>query len=298
MDGLVAVDEEYTEVETDIIQTKTGNGLTSGEINDFSKWNLWNDYLKTDLLIHQRLWKINPQKRYVVQLINADKNPLVGATVQLLSKENRVLWETTSDNTGKAELWGTIDSKDVEIGKIVINYDGKRKEIKHPKEFKKGINILRLNVGCEVSNAVEIAFLVDATGSMGDEISFIKRDLNKVMFEAQNLYDDVSIKYASVFYRDKGESYLTKHKDFTNVLSEALVFIDEQSAVGGGDLPEALVEGLDVAVNKLSWSEHTRTKLLFVILDAPAHSENDKVKQLEELARKAAKRNKSYSCYG
>ena len=284
MDGLLSVSE------SEVKKGKTGNGLTSGEINDFSKWELWNDYLKDDLLVHQRLWKINPQQRYVVQLINEAKNPLVGARVQLYSKTNEILWETISDNTGKAELWGTINSKVTEIGKIKVTYKDVKKEIKRPKAFKKGINTLRLNVDCEVSNLVEIAFLVDATGSMGDEINFIKRDLNKVMFKAQNLYDDVSIKYASVFYRDKGEEYITKHKDFTNILSEALVFVDEQSAVGGGDTPEALVEGLDVAINELSWSEKTRAKLLFVILDAPAHSEVDKIKQLETLAIKAAKK--------
>lgn len=268
-----------------------GKGLTSGEINDFSKWNLWNDYLKADLLSYQKTWNINPQNRYTVQVLNPEKNPVVGASIKLYDKGNTIIWESVSDNTGKAELWGRLNETVIEPGKIVVSYLGITKEIKRPKLFAKGINKVKLDIDCgAVSNEVEIAFLIDATGSMGDEINFIKRDLNQVMYKAQNLFKEVNIKYGSVFYRDKTEDYMTKHKDFTNVLSEALVFIDDQFAKGGGDMPEALDEGLDVAINQLSWSENARTKLLFVILDAPAHSDEQTLQRLEKLSRKAAKK--------
>ncbi len=268
-----------------------GKGLTAGEINDFAKWKLWNDYLKSDLLKYQQVWKLNPQKRFTVQVLNAEKNPVVGATVKLFDKGNSVIWEAISDNTGKVELWGKLNGDEVETGKIEVSYLGLIKEIKRPKLFSKGINKIKLDVDCgATSNEVEIAFLIDATGSMGDEINFIKRDLNQVMYKAQNLFKGVNIKYGSVFYRDKTEDYMTKHKDFTNVLSEALVFIDDQFAKGGGDMPEALDEGLAVAIDQLSWSENSRTKLLFVILDAPAHTDENTIQRLEKLARKAAKK--------
>jgi hypothetical protein len=270
---------------------EAGKGLTSGEINDFAKWNLWNDYLKTELAKYQETWKLNPQKRFTVQVLNKDKNPLVGAKIKLFSKSNQLIWESVSDNTGKAELWGKLDSVAIETGSIEISFQGLKETIKRPKLFEKGINTLKMDVDCgTTSNEVEIAFLIDATGSMGDEINFIKRDLNKVMYESQNLFKEVNINYASVFYRDKTEDYMTKHQDFTNVLSEALVFIDEQFAKGGGDMPEALDAGLEVAINELSWSENSRTKLLFVILDAPAHSDKETLKNLEKLARQASKK--------
>ena len=267
-----------------------GKGLTAGEINDFGKWELWNDYLNNELSTYQKTWRINPQNRYVVQLTNNQKSPLVGAKVQLIGVKNEVIWESKSDNTGKAELWGAIEGNGAEIKHIIIDYFGIQKTIRNPKKFKKGINNLKINSSCGASNLVEIAFVVDATGSMSDEINFIKRDLNKIMFNAQNLYNDVSIRYGSVFYKDSTEDYVTKHKDFTDVLSEALVYIDEQFAGGGGDMPEAVDAGLDVAINQLSWSEDTRTKLLFLILDAPAHTDEKVVHKLNELTKKAAKK--------
>ena len=267
-----------------------GKGLTAGEINDFGKWNLWNDYLNNELSTYQQTWKLNPQNRYVVQLTNDEKSPLVGAKIQLIGSVNNVIWESKSDNTGKAELWGSLDGKETDIKHILIDYFGVTKTIRNPKTFKKGINTLKMNLSCGASNLVEIAFVVDATGSMSDEINFIKRDLNKIMYNAQNFYKDVSIKYGSVFYKDSTENYVTKHKDFTDVLSEALVYIDEQFAGGGGDMPEAVDAGLDVAINQLSWSEDTRSKLLFLILDAPAHNDEKVIKRINELSRKAAKK--------
>ena len=267
-----------------------GKGLTAGEINDFGKWNLWNDYLNNELSTYQQTWKLNPQNRYVVQLTNDEKSPLVGAKIQLIGSVNNVIWESKSDNTGKAELWGSLDGKEAEVKHILIDYFGVTKTIRNPKTFKKGINTLKMNLSCGASNLVEIAFVVDATGSMSDEINFIKRDLNKIMYNAQNFYKDVSIKYGSVFYKDSTENYITKHKDFTDVLSEALVYIDEQFAGGGGDMPEAVDAGLDVAINQLSWSEDTRSKLLFLILDAPAHNDEKVIKRINELSRKAAKK--------
>lgn len=271
-------------------KTVSGKGLTSGEINDFAQWDLWNDYLISDLATYQKTWIINPQNRYVVQLINIDKNPLVGAMVRLISNTGVILWETLSDNTGKAELWGKIKELNSEVGKISVEYKGNTKEIRNPKPFQKGINTIRLQENCGASNIVDIAFVVDATGSMSDEINFIKRDLNKVMYEAQNLYSDVSIRYGSVFYRDKGEKYITKYKDFTNVLSEALVFVDEQFAQGGGDMPEAVDQGLDVAINQMTWSKEARSRLLFLILDAPPHTDPENLERIQALSIEAAKK--------
>ncbi len=56
--------EDYEGVEGDV---KSGL-LTAGEINDFSKWELWQDISTTDLESYISLWKFHPKERYCVQL--------------------------------------------------------------------------------------------------------------------------------------------------------------------------------------------------------------------------------------
>ena len=269
---------------------KTGTGLTSGEINDFAKWDLWNDMVVKDLAIHQKTWRLDPQQRYVVQLMNEQKSPMVGAIVSLISKNNITLWLAITDNTGKAELWGALGTTLSEVSHIIVEHEGETERIGNPSMAKNGINSLVLDAPCDTKNIVDIAFVIDATGSMSDEINFIKSDLNSVIYNSQNIYQDVALRYASVFYRDKGDAYVTKHKDFTNVLSEALVFIDEQSANGGGDAPEAVDKGLEVALEQLSWSEEARSRILFLVLDAEAHSDPETVERIKTLATEAASR--------
>ncbi len=38
-------------------------GLTAGEINDFGKWELWNDLSKGELAYYQKTWKTSLRGR-------------------------------------------------------------------------------------------------------------------------------------------------------------------------------------------------------------------------------------------
>lgn len=282
----IAKDESYLGGTSKFIEEK--NGLTAGEINDFAKWDLWNDYVSNELKSYQKTWNINPQKRYVVQIMNQQRSPVIGAEVHMYTKRHELLWTAITDNTGKAELWGGLEESEHSTSYITVGYKGESERIRRPTEFKNGINILTLDVPCDPFNMVDVAFVVDATGSMGDEIEYIKQDLNTVIYNSQNIYQDVALRYGSVFYRDKGDAYVVKHKDFTNVLSEALVYIDEQGAAGGGDTPEAVDAGLETAIDELSWSLEARARLLFLILDAPAHNDPATTAKIRALLKKAA----------
>ena len=47
------------------------------------------------------------------------------------------------------------------------------------RNFWKGVNHLQSTENCGAYNAVDIAFVVDATGSMGDEIEFLKFEMEE-----------------------------------------------------------------------------------------------------------------------
>ena len=93
--------------------TKAGT-LTAGEVNDFTKWEMWKDISSGQLNAFKNQWKIDPKYRYTVQLKNAGfSTPVVDARVQLINKKTKeVLFETRTDNTGKAELWYDLNNLD------------------------------------------------------------------------------------------------------------------------------------------------------------------------------------------
>jgi hypothetical protein len=128
---------------------------------------------------------------------------------------------------------------------------------------------------------VDIAFVVDATGSMGDEIEFLKLELEDVLRNTMEKYKSLTLNAASVFYRDKGNEYITKSAAFNDDLLKAINFIKLQSAGGGGDYPEAVDDALSTALDSLQWNSNARTKLLFLVLDAPAHDyARERIRQL------------------
>lgn len=264
--------------------------LTAGEINDFSKWEMWKDIVAEDLNKYKASWEISPQNRFTVQLTNNDGFPVVDAQVELISESGEIHFSSRTDNTGKAELWGRLNVADVDYlnYKAMIYHDDQSFEIRKLIPFHRGVNTKTLNVDCSENNIVDIAFVVDATGSMGDEINFLKEEINDVIYETKNMNQALTFNFANVFYRDHGESYLTRKQDFSHVLSESVAFVNHQGASGGGDYEEAVEIALDTAINNLQWSKNAKTRLLFLVLDAPPHNNPEIKEKLNNLMRQAA----------
>lgn len=279
------------------VATGSGSGgraraLTAGEINDFSKWELWQKYTKNELNAHQTSWNIAPYGRYTLMLQSRTGLPLADALVKLMVS-NKAVFSSRTDNTGKAELWLSIkNDKPVVDGKVSIEvvYNGKTSKISKADAFEKGMNHLMLDVSCQEVENVDVAFVVDATGSMGDEINFLKAEISDIVYQSKAISSKLNFRFANVFYRDLGDAYVTKTMNFNRVLTEATNYIAEQSAGGGGDYEEAVEIALDTAINKLTWSETARTRILFLVLDAPPHNTDANRAKLETLIKQAAEK--------
>lgn len=273
-------------------QKGQSNKLTAGEINDFAKWTMWQDIAKNELEVFEKSWDISPKARYTVEVHGKTGLPVVDAVVRLKIKDAKTLFTARTDNTGKAELWLTIKNENPVIDgrlQIEIEHQGKTSKITDVNPFEKSINHQVLNISCEENENVDIAFVVDATGSMQDELSFLQAELNDIIFQSKQISSKLNFRFANVFYRDNGaEEYLTRKMDFNRVLSESVQFIDEQKADGGGDYEEAVEVALDSAINGLSWSVHARARILFLVLDAPPHNTVENQEKLRKVIEQAA----------
>ena len=232
--------------------------LTAGEINDFSKWELWNDLSNGELKTIQDSWNFAPTKRYTVQLKDKINLPIANAKIEIIS-DGKVVYTSRTDNTGKAELWGNLKPDTIKNDKdisIKINFNGETKIINNVKKIDDGINTIIFDTEYEQTQDVDIAIVVDATGSMQDEIDYLKFDLNDVIYKSKAFSSTLNFRFANIFYRDRGDAYLVKKQDFTNILSESTAYTNQNSARGGGDFPEAVEAALDTAINKLNWNKN------------------------------------------
>ena len=254
--------------------------LTAGEVNDFMKWKRWEDYAGNEFKMHAEHWGLNPEIRYTVQVSDRNGRAVVNEPVFLVNKDSGdTTWRAYTDNTGKAELWAGFLKGSPKEGFMIV--DGRGNKVNRASVFENGMNFLKSNRVCEGSKMVDIAFVVDATGSMGDEIEFLKLELEDVIRAATKEYEDLELNTAAVFYRDEGDEYVTRYNNFHSDMLKVLNFIKLQGANGGGDTPEAVDEALKAALDSLNWNMSSRTRLLFLVLDAPPHgSAKEKIAKL------------------
>ena len=146
-------------------------------------------------------------------------------------------------------------------------------------------------VSVEELKAVDIIFLVDTTASMNCYLKGIKRVMRKIIWDvekclSQFILDEIDVlKVGLVTYKDHDDEnklYLTNIDiDLTDNLKEVVNKIMELKCSGGRDEPEAVLDGLNEAVNNVSWRKES-VKFIYHILDAPCHGkrynniENDK----------------------
>lgn len=117
---------------------------------------------------------------------------------------------------------------------------------------------------------LDLVFLVDATGSMGDEIAKLKHSMRAMAQQIAQLPGQPDICYGLVAYRDRGDAYVTRTHDFTHDLGAFQQQLANVQAHGGGDTPEALNEALHEVVHGLSWRQQA-ARMVVLVADAPPH---------------------------
>ncbi|WP_420133109.1 vWA domain-containing protein [Rhodopseudomonas sp.] len=120
--------------------------------------------------------------------------------------------------------------------------------------------------------AVEVAFVLDTTGSMSGLIEGAKRKIWSIATAIVDSNPDADIRMGLVAYRDIGDDYVTRSVELTADIQDLYARLLELQARGGGDWPESVNEALDVAVNKLKWTSGSDTRrIVFLVGDAPPH---------------------------
>lgn len=253
--------------------------LTAGEWNDLRNWQFWGNLLnEQEFSVYTDYWGFYTNNRVAVNLSDADGNPAVGSKVKIFCGDEEV-WSAVSDNHGDVSLWaGLFNNSEFEEGSLKISIDGNMQETA-PEITGLGGSVKTNNYVVKSNNPEklsDIAFIVDATGSMLDEIAFLQKDLMSVLDAAQKQVN-TKLRTAAVFYRDKGDDYIVRTSDFSNDYSTTHSFIKKQEANGGGDWPEAVHTALETTLQNLKWNSSAYTKVAFLILDAPAHQDHDGV---------------------
>ena len=264
-----------------------GGLVTAGEWNDLDNWAFYQKTLmKEPFKGFPDDWQMYTNHRIAVAL-TAKNKPAANATVTLFRNDTPI-WTAKTDNLGRAELWVGAFQKEKELNPTLLRLKVNEQWVSTAAISETQVNRIALDETLpSPTNLVQIAFMVDATGSMGDELEFLKMDLKKVINEVQKTNTQLKISTATVFYRDEGDEYVVKHSPFTEDINQTTEFISQQRADGGGDFPEAVDKAL-VQLNQLQWQPEARTHIAFLVLDAPPHNKPAVISSIQYSVKTAA----------
>jgi hypothetical protein len=263
--------------------------ITAAEWNDLDNWTFWESLEpQKDNKSQPSYWGIYNTNRISVSITGTDGKPVISALV-MLKKNGETLFTTRTDNKGKAELWSDLlqQNTNVDYSQLSIEINQGAYTINTVKPFSEGVNTITISP-TPIDNRIELAFVVDATGSMGDELEYLKTEFMDVINRVKTNNPNASLATSSVFYRDQTDDYVTRVSAFSNDISTTLNFIKQQSAGGGGDFPEAVHTALNKTLSELQWSANARTRIIFLILDAPPHHDSPIISEIQQAARTAA----------
>ena len=130
--------------------------------------------------------------------------------------------------------------------------------------------------GAAAGMPVDVLFLLDVTGSMGDEIEQLTATIADVSAHLDALPQQPDLRFGMTLFRDEGDAFVTATYDFTDDVSAFRAALEDVVADGGGDTPEAVDEAFAAALAEPSWRDPASTvQLVFLVGDAAPQVERD-----------------------
>ena len=171
---------------------KTYGLLTASEWNDLDNWSAWGEILTGEFSTKTSYWKFYPHTLVAVQVVDENGTGLANVSVELLNND-KVEFATKTDNSGNAYCWVrlfegyTEEALNSEDFSLKINGDVSENPVKITHKYNESLEVNVVTSDAKQADAkADVAFIVDATGSRGDEIRFLQSDLSYIIDHASS----------------------------------------------------------------------------------------------------------------
>ncbi len=240
--------------------------LTGGSVDDNEHFGDYLDYREQLLQWGISVRDIDPSGRVVITVSGNDDLPVAGTEVHIGWQGGTTTLLTTADGTVRfhPNAYGAGD------GPFAVEAGNAGAEADRGGELLLSTDLPTVEADATID--LDVLFLLDATGSMSDEIDQLKTTIRDVAQRIAGLPGDVHARMGMTLYRDIDDAFVTSTYDFTDRVGDFAAALADVVADGGGDYPEALDEALEEAFSHPSWRPASDTvQLVFLVADAPPH---------------------------
>ncbi len=251
--------EDDVAFESDQPQAK----LTGGSIDDNERFEDYLAYRADFFGLGIPVRDLDPSGRIVVTVTGQDGLPAAHAEVVVAGEGLEVSLRTTADGTVRFHP----EAYEAGAGPFTVSAGSASTTATRGQDVTLETS---LPTAAGETVALDVLFLLDATGSMEDEIHQLKITIDEVAQRIHRLPGDVDVRLGMTLYRDEGDAFLTSTFDLTPDVEAFAEALAEVVAADGGDYPEALDEALAAALSQPSWRSPSDTvQLVFLVADAP-----------------------------
>ena len=288
-----AIEAEMPEIATDsdsnalwrqqqgqtINQIRSGM-LTAGEWNDNENHDFILNLMQTDADFHrfERMWHFNLSNQ-IKAIVTDNGSPVNNARVELLDANENVIFSARTNNHGIAHLFAGLGSQ----GQSTADFIRASSATTQMSAFDLSTRTYEFNLLSEQApQSLDLMFVIDTTGSMGDELEYLKVELADIVRQVNHIHANIDIRLSIIAYRDYGDEYLTRESPFTRDINSQITFLEAQFAHGGGDWEEAVEAALDAALSE-DWNNASSARLMFLVLDAPPRNTDENRAEMHRL---------------
>ncbi|MEA1985994.1 MAG: VWA domain-containing protein [Candidatus Marinimicrobia bacterium] len=255
-----------------IIGKKSGShkqisGLKAGYSDDNKQYNYFLKFLNKykNQVGH---YDFDISERFIIKVVDRNDKPIPNADVYIES-DGKILTRGKTNPDGSYLFFSSKEKSSYGKYTAYIKYSQRNQVVNFYRNSKRNIEV-RFDAKRVISQKVpvDILFILDVTGSMGEEIERLKQTIELINLNLNSVSDDLVVRFGMVLYRDTNDDFITKVIPLTSNLTNFQKQLKKIRADGGGDTPEDLQSALSDAINKIEWNKNG-IRLGYIITDAP-----------------------------
>lgn len=248
--------------------------LTAGDYDDVLNPDLYKIYLDKTLqgdLAGYDMPYVDANRRIAIRVTDRLGKPVPLAKIEVASADSEAGFPVFTGANGLAYIYPEFDGL---AGGMTVSASlgGKALDsatLTEAQVESGGELVLEMGGDRATAKKLDLLLTIDATGSMGDEMAYLKQELVGILDRVGSANPGIDIHVGLIVYRDKGDEYVIRDFPFTDDIALLKTQLSDQGAAGGGDIEEAMQVAMAKSLD-YAWREDA-VKVNLLLADAPPH---------------------------
>ncbi|MCB9432967.1 MAG: VWA domain-containing protein [Ardenticatenaceae bacterium] len=262
------------------------NPLTAGEIDDNAQWAAYLAYLAS--YTANDVVRLDVSQRHELVVVDGAERPLLGVELTIQANGQEITRLKTGSNGRSTFYPRPFNAQSPTYTVTATAADGSRQTITASGSETQW-RVVIPNASQPAAAQLDVLLLLDATGSMADELDELKSNIRAIASQIAALPGRPNVQWSLVAYRDRDEPLVAQIAPFSTDLNTFAAALDGVEAAGGGDYAEDVQGALALALEQFAEQNGRQAvKLVFLVADAPPHLDYTDQPSYAELLPQAA----------